>query len=38
MPRKIAKIEGSLKAEINGKDIEEAKKSLFKFNDLDILD
>jgi len=33
MPRKIAKLEGSLKAEINEEDIEEAEKSIFKFSD-----
>jgi hypothetical protein len=32
MPRKIARIEGSLKAEINEEDVEEAKKSIFKLN------
>jgi hypothetical protein len=33
MPRKIAKLEGLLKAEISEEDIEEAKKSIFKFSD-----
>jgi hypothetical protein len=33
MPRKIAKLEGSLKAEISEEDIEEAEKSIFKFSD-----
>ncbi len=32
-PRKIAKLEGSLSIEITEEDIEEAKKSLFKFSD-----
>jgi hypothetical protein len=32
-PRKIVKLEGSLKGEIAEKDIEEAKKSIFKFSD-----
>lgn len=32
IPRKIGKIEGSLKGEITEEDIEEAKKSIFKFS------
>ncbi len=32
-PKKIAKLEGSLSVEITEKDIEEAKKSLFKSSD-----
>jgi len=36
LPRKIAKLEGILKGvEITEEDIEEAKKSLFHFKDLD---
>jgi hypothetical protein len=31
MPKKIAKLEGLFKGEITEEDIEEAKKSLFKF-------
>ncbi len=32
-PRKIAKLEGSLSIEITEEEIEEAKKSIFKFSD-----
>lgn len=32
MPRKTAKLEGLLKEEIKEEDIEEAKKSIFKFS------
>jgi hypothetical protein len=32
IPRKIAKLEGSLKGEITEEDIAEAKKSIFKFS------
>ena len=33
MPKKTAKLEGLLKKEIKEEDIEEAKKSIFKFSD-----